>query len=440
MRVKRLRPVLSACFLLVGLATAAAAPAREAPSIPGIDAPELAHLGQFQVGVRTLAVVDAAQADVLAFDPATGAAPKRDRELQVDLWYPVASAPGALPELYLGSLTAEPPAAPTTFSIPGIALRDATPIEGRFPLVVVSHGYDNAAIALSWLTENLASKGYVVAAIRHADPPITDRSKFAEPLLRRPLDIACVAKTLQRTLAGAGQVDPSRVALIGYSMGGYGVLSVGGGELDPASPAAQLIPGGLLLPYARGGASIDVLRVPGIKAIVAISPAGGSLKAWGAEGLRAITAPLMLISGDRDGTVDYATGARAFFDMATNAPRYLLTFRGAGHRIGLGPAPDEMRKSLWDQDWFEDPVWRQERIVGINLHMITAFLDRYVKEDESRAAYLDGLIPRSSEGVWPASAGGAYSAYSPGTDGITVWKGFQRGHAEGLELQHESPD
>ena len=106
-----------------------------------------------------------------------------------------------------------------------------------------------------------------------------------------------------------------------------------------------MVPGGLLTPYARGGASSKALRVADVKAVVAISPAGGSLQAWGAEGLRAIAAPLLLIAGDRDGTVDYATGARAFFDQATNSNRYLLTFLGAGHRIGLGPAPEEMRQS-----------------------------------------------------------------------------------------------
>ena len=426
-------------FLLLGTGTAACALAHDAPSRPGVDAPELAHLGRFQVGVRTIALVDAAQFDVLAFDPATGTAPKHDRELVVDLWYPADVAAGTSPETYSGSLPAEPPAPPTRFTIPGIAVRDATPAAGRFPLVIVSHGYSNAAIAMSWLTENLTSKGYVVAAIRHQDPPLTDRSKFPEPLLRRPLDIAFVTRTLQRTLASEGRVDPSRTALIGYSMGGYGVLAVAGGELDPASPLAQLIPGGLLAPYARGGASIDVLRLSGIKAIVAISPGGGSLRAWGTEGLRAVTAPLLLIAGDRDWTVDYQTGARAFFDMATNCNRYLLTFKGAGHRIGLGPAPDEMRHRLWDLDWFEDPVWRQDRIVAINLHMITAFLDRYVKDDASRAAYLGGLTRESTQGEWPASAASAYGAYSPGTDGITVWKGFQRQHAEGLELMHEVP-
>ena len=63
-----------------------------------------------------------------------------------------------------------------------------------------------------------------------------------------------------------------------------------------------------------------------------------------------------------------------------------------------------MRTRLWDQDWFEDPVWSADRLVGINLHFITAFLDRYVKDDASRAAYIDGLVPESAQGEWPASA------------------------------------
>ena len=54
-----------------------------------------------------------------------------------------------------------------------------------------------------------------------------------------------------------------------------------------------------------------------------------------------------------------------------------------------------MRSRLWDQDWFADAVWSADRVVGINLHFITAFLDRYVKDDASRAAYLDGLVPDS---------------------------------------------
>ena len=173
------------------------------PSRYGVDAPELAHLGRYAVGVKTLHLREAAQADVLAFDPVHGSAPLRDRELGVELWYPAQPKPGAVHVVYTASFPSEPPAHPARFSVPGIAVRDAPPAGEGFPLIIVSHGYSGDPVAMTWLTENLASKGYVVAGIRHDDPPITDRSKIVQVVLRRPLDIAYVARTLQRTLACA---------------------------------------------------------------------------------------------------------------------------------------------------------------------------------------------------------------------------------------------
>jgi len=413
-----------AAVLALGLAIGMPARAGEPPSVPRVDAPELAKLGEFAVGYGMADFIDAA---------------RNDRRLEFDIWYPAVTKAGAAPETYRGSLTAEPPASPTQFSRPGIAVSGAEAAPGPFPLVVVSHGYDNESVLLSWLTENLASKGYVVAAIRHRDPPITDRARFPETVVDRPLDVAGATKVLQRTLGQVVRIDPTRTALIGYSMGGYGVLAAAGADIDPGSPLVQISANGGLARYARGGADRDKLRVAGLRAVVALAPAGGSLGAWGSDGLASITVPMLLISGDRDHTVDYTSGARAFFDQAINSNRYLLTFLGGGHRIGLGPVPDEMRGRLWDQDWFEDNVWNAERIVGINLHFITAFLDRYVKGDETRAGYLDGLVPRSADGAWSAPPELPYSAYSPGGDGVTLWKGFQRQHAEGLELLHAAP-
>ena len=410
----------------------------------GVDAPELARLGSYAVGVRAFVLTEPAQADVLAYDRASGAAPMHDRILGVELWYPANPRPGARATVYHGSFPSEPPAPPARFTEPGIAVRDAAPAGGGFPLVVISHGYSNDVAALTWITESLASKGYVVAAIRHDDPPITDRSKFSQVLLRRPLDVAYVARTLQRRLARERLIDPMRIALIGYSAGGYGVLAVAGATLDPESSAVKLVPGGLLSPYARGGALAQSLAVDGLRAAVAIAPmGGGTLAAFGADGLGAIKIPLLLIAGDADRRLPYETGARAFFDQAVRAPRYLLTFKGAGHSIGLNPPPDAMRQRLWDQDWFEGPIWRTERVNAINAHFITAFFDRFLKGDETRAAYLDVAQPSADAGVWPEPAAPAappgYDAFSPGTAGITLWKGFQRSQAAGLELLRASP-
>jgi predicted dienelactone hydrolase len=342
--------------------------------------------------------------------------------------------------VYRASLPSEPPAPPVSFSVRGIAVRDAPALPpsmaAGYPLVIVSHGYSNDPAAMTWLTENLASKGYVVAAIRHDDPPITDRTRFAGPLLRRPLDIVFVADSLRRTLAHEKLIDPTRLALVGYSMGGYGVLAAAGATFDPEGPPTKMIPGDLLRPYVRGGPLQDAMTVKGLLAVVAISPAGGgALAAWGADGLLGITAPLLLIAGDSDRTVDYPSGAFAMFGMAKNAHRYLLTFKGAGHSIGLNPAPSAMRARLWDEDWFEDPVWRKDRVNAISAHFITAFLDVHVKGEADRADYLDVAVAESSMGAWPVAVPApAYDAYSGGRGEVTLWKGFQRNHAAGLEL------
>jgi predicted dienelactone hydrolase len=433
-----LKPNLAALFLTVAMLGVAPVFAAGPPSEFGVDAPELARLGQMAVGVRTLTLIERKQEAVLSFDAGTRSFQKENRSLTVDLWYPAQVAAGATREVYSATLPSDPPAPPAKFSVPGIAVRDAPPAGTGYPLVVVSHGYSNTPAAMTWLTENLASKGYVVAAIRHEDPPITDKAKFAEPLMRRPLDIVFVTRSLQTLLGRQHLIDPGRTALIGYSMGGYGVLTVAGATLDPASPAAGMVPGDLMRRYARGGSMSGAVTVKDLRAVVAISPAGGgSLAAWGVEGMRKINSPLLLIAGDVDRTVDYKAGARAIFESATGVDRYLLTFKGGGHAIGLNPVPESMRGRLWDQDWFEDPVWRKERINAINVHFISAFLDKYVKGDASRDAYLEVAAAESDAGTWASPDPLPYDAYSPASGGITVWKGFQRNHAAGLELLHE---
>jgi predicted dienelactone hydrolase len=425
---------------LLALCLAGVAPAQAGDPSGGlyIDAPELAAPGPYTVGVQSLTMVDRDQLDLGAFDPATGAVPKRDRTLRVELWYPAKATPGATPVVYADVLDSEPPKPPARFTIQGVAIRDAQPAGGRHPLVVVSHGYGNVPVAMNWLTENLASKGYVVAAIHHGDTYLNPAG-FPNAALRRPLDIAFVTRELQRTLGGAqGSVDPTRVALVGYSMGGYGVLAAGGATLDPSGGLVSRVPNGLLAPFARGGALSSSLVAPDVRAVVAFAPAGGAFGAFGAEGMQGIKSPLLLVAGDHDLTVDYTTGARAYFDQAINSNRYLLTFLHGGHALGLGSAPPEMRDDLWNQDWFEDPVWRKERLMAISLHFMTAFLDRYVKDDAGRASFIDGLVVESIKGTWDAPQGTPWSARSPGGE-ITLWKGFQRRHATGMTLLHARP-
>jgi predicted dienelactone hydrolase len=431
--VKTVKRAFIVCLSLLIAPAAHAQP----PSIPGADAPELAAMGPDGVGFRTITLVHKTQPDFQAVDAKTGVVPLRDRKLVVDIWYPASSMKGAKTVTHGATLWGEPPHPPAAFTQEGLAVLNAKPVGRAHPLVILSHGYSNAPAMFTWLTENLASKGYVVAGIHHVDPdPYTvSADKRAAPNHDRPQDIAFVTARLRATLGA--QIDPAQVALIGYSQGGYGVLTAGGASLDPEGPNMSKVAGGWLKKVARRTAGAGEIVVPGVKAIVALAPAGGAPKsAWGAEGLAAITAPLLLIQGDADPTVDYKTGALAVFAGAVHSDRYLLTYKQAGHNIALNPAPAQMRSSAWDMDWFEDPIWRPDRLNAINLHFITAFLAVHLRGEVAPAVYLNVPVENSDDGVWKAPDDTPWGAYSPGGDGVTLWKGFQRRHARGMELRH----
>jgi len=425
-------------LLTVAAATAliGAAPGAEPPARPGVDAPELARLGAYPVGVADLELVQPGQPNPLK---GTDRPAVEDRHVPVKVWYPAsASGPGTTYHTALSGETG----ADVPFTIAGIATPGAPQRKGRFPLVILAHGYGNTPELLAWLGENLASKGYVVVAPAFRDPPISDRSAFAfaGPLTRRPLDIAFVAAETQRR-ARAGQApfaaaDADRTALIGYSMGGYGVLTAAGAPLDPWLGGATR---GVLAPYAAGGANADSLKVAHLKAVVAIAPAVRlqDKALWAGSGVAAVTAPTLFIVGSQDHVVGYDPGVRTAFDQQVHAPRYLLTFKEAGHSIALSGAPPEMRRTFWDIDWLEDAVWRKDRLMAVQAHFITAFLDRYVKDDATKTDFLDGLVPDSDAGTWPGLPRGRIATFSPGAPTATVWKGFQPSKATGMMFEHK---
>ena len=416
--------------------TAATAAVPTAPARPGVDAPELAALGQYPVGVADLELVQPNQPDPLkgADKPAIA-----DRHLPLKIWYP-AAARGA-GTIYRTALSGEK-GVDVRFTIPGIATPGAGVAKGRFPLVILAHGYGNTPEVLSWLGENLASKGYVVVAPAFRDPPISIRTAAAQagPLARRPLDIAFVTGEAQwRARAGIGVLaaaDADRTALIGYSMGGYGVLTAAGAPLDPAIGTWTR---GILDPYVAGRDQAGKLKVANLKALVAIAPASRlrDTPMFGGEGVAAITAPTLFIVGSQDKSVGYDPGVRTLFERETRAARYLLTFREAGHSIALVGAPPEAT-SFWDRDWFEDSVWRKDRLIAVQAHFITAFLDVYVKGDRAKAGYIDGLVPNANNGVWPGLAPGRHAEYSPGPPVATLWKGFQPNKASGMSFEYRA--
>ncbi len=437
---------LQAMFLAGIFICAAQSFSQDFYSVPPVDAPELASRGTYSVGVRTEKISNPAQIDILNFDKATNKAPVYDRPLTLEIWYPASIPTGQAEQTnYVMAMAGKTPSQPAkTFNITGKALRDAAPAAKKFPLVVISHGYPGSRYFLSYLGENLASKGFVVVAIDHTDSVLGAIKPFPSTLLNRANDqlftIDAVEK-LSRTQGHFlnGVVDDSRVAIIGYSMGGYGALASAGAGFSKQGMAQNIVPGGYLENWTAGNTNYKSKLRNELKAVVAISPWGAQppFNSWDAEGLAGIRIPMLVIAGDQDDVSDYAAGIKPAFEKMTNSDRCLLVYENARHNIGGNPPPPEALVDFTTREYFDEPNWRKDRIMAINEHFITAFLQLYLNGDESRRAYLHVAPEKSNDGTWPLkqgeSVGGKFS------DGTNYWKGFQRRWAVGLEMHCSTP-
>ena len=401
------------------------------------DAPELTARGPSTIGVRTLEVVHEDQLDIV--NATLGEEiPTYDRPLTLEVWYPADLPEGTEPH---GEYTVTTRDGTTQATLIGQAVREATPARNGapYPFIIISHGYPGNRFLLSHLAENLASKGYVVASIDHTDSTYSDQGVFGSTLLNRPLDQLFVLDEVTRlSRAGSdsflsGLVDTDMTGIIGYSMGGFGVVNLLGGGFTQASIDFEFSPpNGTLAQRTAGNENYPDEADPRIKAAIAIGPWGMNTGFWDAEGLTGIETPILFMAGSADDVSGYENGTKAIFEAAVNAERYLLTFKDANHNAAAPiPAPRE----VWQDDTFghyADPVWDTVRMNNIAQHFATAYFDLYLKNDETMAPYLD-LVENAADGVWAVDEEG-----NP-TEEHTYWQGFPERTAIGLSLEHELP-
>jgi len=126
------------------------------------DAPELAAHGEYSIAVRTMAVVNPNQLDIVKAEEGKDI-PRYDRRLTLEVWYP-ANLKGAERGRDYLAITRDGHLA---VSLKGMAVRNGeVNLEGApFPLVILSHGNPGNRYLLSHLGENLATKGYVVVLL-----------------------------------------------------------------------------------------------------------------------------------------------------------------------------------------------------------------------------------------------------------------------------------
>ena len=221
--------------------------------------------GPNKVGTRTLDLLDVDRSDPYL---ETG----QNRELLVRFWYPTASNKECRPAPYTSAAVWEylgrlvqvaPPRVKTNSCL------DSPIAAGIHPVVVFTHGYTGTFTDYTFLFEDLASRGYVVASVAHTFE--STAVQFPNGRLATSTLGSHLAKTLQMdepstTLAVAvrlgdlkfvmnelehlngsvkgpffGAFDMSRVALAGHSLGGMTAML--GVEMEPRFGAAVSLDG-----------------------------------------------------------------------------------------------------------------------------------------------------------------------------------------------------
>lgn len=103
------------------------------------------------------------------------------------------------------------------------ATRDAPPIPGAKPLVVISHGHGGSDLGHHDLAVYLASHGFIVATLQHPYDNYLNDSGDGHPkvMIGRPIQVKATISMLLDALRWKSLIDPNRIGVAGFSNGGY---------------------------------------------------------------------------------------------------------------------------------------------------------------------------------------------------------------------------
>ncbi|MEL7313365.1 MAG: alpha/beta fold hydrolase [Cyanobacteria bacterium J06559_3] len=272
------------------------------------------------------------------------------------------------------------------------------------PVIVISHGVASNRQTFAYLAKHLASHGYGVVVVDHAD---TNTEKFARfltgldgppdphSLLYRPADISAVLDTLEQQSveeSNLRSLNLDSVGVLGHSLGGYTALATAGATLQPQlwetvcseTVAEQpLLNLSMLIQCRFDELPEDIsltVQDDRVQAVIAMNPLTSHL--FGAEGMATLTVPTMLVAGTDDYFVPALPEQIEPFHWLTIAEKYLVIVENGTHFTPL----DAREQALPVPEFLvgPDPTLAQPALKSLTL----AFFDRHLHKQSYGEAYL----------------------------------------------------
>ncbi len=262
--------------------------------------------------------------------------------LKATIWYPAEPTaqtasrdvgPAGDPDLLIGQVAPDAPFASAR----------------RYPILLFSHGFNGSAQTTAWFGLALARAGYVVISVDHPGNNLVDPQTPGGALLwwLRADDLKVALAAVAKDPALGAHVDPQRVGIAGWSMGGLTALLAVGGIFDgrlfdqfcathtaKACPPAAALP--LFDPAKPGYPPVlqaliahmgDDRSIPAAKAAFVMAPA--PVIAIAPQSLGTIKVPVTLIVGSEDVIATPDIGAALAASLIPHAT--LVVVPGATH-------------------------------------------------------------------------------------------------------------
>ncbi len=299
-------------------------------------------------------VSSATAADFPGYERLAINAPHREAPIAASVWYQAGKTT-------YKSVVGDNPVFKGTPAYVGPAIAD-----GKYPLVVLSHGSGGNMDNMGWLSSALTGQGFMVLGLNHPGSTSGDSSP------RRSIDFASRAADLRATLDSflkdpvfGPHVDIDNISVLGFSLGGATALTIAGARMDRAAYRQYCAkPGGKATDcefFAKGG--VDLAALPEswesdmmdkrISAAIAIDP--GMAYGMSGESLSAISKPVLLINlgnDERWKAIDVGPKGRNLSGIIPDSEYQVLA--PAGHFTFLAECKPSAQQLLIDEG--EDPI------------------------------------------------------------------------------------